>query len=104
MNWGNMVATSDNIVKEITAGMNSQLGYYEVGIKLYAKLHSYAQCIVTSEQGLFLAGYDVHGQLGSDGQTINIRFKKSHETTIVDPTTLDDGSGVMVTLIGGMKI
>lgn len=104
MNWGNMVATSDNIVKEITAGMNSQLGYYEVGIKLYAKLHSYAQCIVTPEQGLFLAGYDVHGQLGSDGQTINIRFKKSHETTIVDPTTLDDGSGVMVTLIGGMKI
>lgn len=104
INWGNMVATSDNIVKEITAGMNSQLGYYEVGIKLYAKLHSYAQCIVTPEQGLFLGGYDVHGQLGSDGQTINIRFKKSHETTIVDPTTLDDGSGVMVTLIGGMKI
>lgn len=104
MNWDNMVATSDNIVKEVTAGMNSQLGYYEVGIKLYAKLHSYAQCIVTPEQGLFLAGYDVHGQLGTDGQTINIRFKKSHETTIVDPTTLDDGSGVMVTLIGGMKI
>lgn len=104
MNWDNMVATSDNIVKEVTAGMNSQLGYYEVGIKLYAKLHSYAQCIVTPEQGLFLAGYDVHGQLGSDGQSINIRFKKSHETEIVDPTTLDDGSGIMVTLIGGMKI
>lgn len=104
MNWDNMVTTSDNIVKEVTAGMNSQLGYYEVGIKLYAKLHSYAQCIVTSEQGLFLAGYDVHGQLGADGQTINVRFKKSNETEIIDPTTLNDGSGIMVTLIGGMKI
>lgn len=104
MNWDNMVATSDNIVKEVTAGMNSQLGYYEVGIKLYAKLHSYAQCIVTPEQGLFLAGYDVHGQLGSDGQSINVRFKKSNETEIIDPTTLTDGSGIMVTLIGGMKI
>lgn len=104
MNWDNMVATSDNIVKEVTAGMNSQLGYYEVGIKLYAKLHSYAQCIVTPEQGLFLGGYDVHGQLGSDGQSLNIRFKKSHETAIIDPSTLDDGSGIIVTLIGGMKI
>lgn len=104
MNWDNMVATSDNIVKEVTAGMNSQLGYYEVGIKLYAKLHSYAQCIVTPEQGLFLAGYDVHGQLGADGQSINVRFKKSNETEIIDPTTLTDGSGIMVTLIGGMKI
>lgn len=104
MNWDNMVATSDNIVKEITAGMNSQLGYYEVSIKLYAKIHSYAQCIVTPEQSLFLAGYDVHGQLGSDGQTINVRFKKSNETEIIDPTTLTDGSGIMVTLIGGMKI
>lgn len=104
MDWDNMVATSDNIVKEVTAGMNSQLGYYEVGIKLYAKLHSYAQCIVTPEQGLFLAGYDVHGQLGSDGQSINVRFKKSNETEIIDPTTLTDGSGIMVTLIGGMKI
>ena len=104
MNWDNIVATSDNIVKEVTAGMNSQLGYYEVGIKLYAKLHSYAQCIVTPEQGLFLAGYDVHGQLGADGQSINVRFKKSNETEIIDPTTLNDGSGIMVTLIGGMKI
>ena len=104
MNWDNMVATSDNIVKEITAGMNSPLGYYDVTIKLYAKLHSYAQCIVTPEQGLFIAGYDVHGQLGADGQSINVRFKKSNETEIVDPTTLADGSGIMVTLIGGMKI
>lgn len=104
MNWTNMIAGSDNIVKEITAGMNSGLGYYEVGIKLNVKLHSYAQCIVTPEQSLFIAGYDVHGQLGVDGQSINVRFKKSNETEIIDPTTLDDGSGVIVTLIGGMKI
>lgn len=104
MNWDNMVTNSDNIVKEVTAGMNSTLGYYEIGIKLYVKLQSYAQCIVTPEQGLFIAGYDVHGQLGSDGQSVHIRIKKSDADGIVDPTTLNDGNGVIVTLIGGMKI
>lgn len=106
MNWGNMISASDNVVKEITAGMNSGLGYYEVGVKLNVKLHSYAQCIVTPEQSLFIAGYDVHGQLGADGQTINIRIKKSNEEggTVIDPTTLPDGSGLIITLIGGMKI
>lgn len=106
MNWTNMISASDNVVKEITAGMNSGLGYYEVGVKLNVKLHSYAQCIVTPEQSLFIAGYDVHGQLGADGQTVNIRIKKSNEEggTVVDPTTLPDGSGLIITLIGGMKI
>lgn len=106
MNWTNMITGSDNIVKEITAGMNSSLGYYEVGVKLNVKLHSYAQCIVTPEQSLFIAGYDVHGQLGADGQTVNIRIKKSSAEggTVIDPTTLPDGSGLIITLIGGMKI
>lgn len=106
MNWTNMITGSDNIVKEISAGMNSSLGYYEVGVKLNVKLHSYAQCIVTPEQSLFIAGYDVHGQLGADGQTVNIRIKKSNAEggVVVDPTTLPDGSGLIITLIGGMKI
>lgn len=106
MNWTNMITGSDNIVKEITAGMNSGLGYYEVGVKLNVKLHSYAQCIVTPEQSLFIAGYDVHGQLGADGQTVNIRIKKSNAEggAVIDPTTLPDGSGLIITLIGGMKI
>ena len=104
MNWSNMISSSDNIVKEITAGMNSTLGYYDVSIKLNVKLHSYAQCIVTPEQSLFIDGYVVHGQLNADGQTIHVRFKKSNADGIIDPTTLKDGHGIIVTLIGGMKI
>lgn len=106
MNWNNMITGSDNVVKEITAGMNSTLGYYEVGIKLNVKLHSYAQCIVTAEQSLFIGGYDVHGQLDSNGQTVHVRIKKSNveDGTVVDPTTLPDGSGLIITLIGGMKL
>ena len=106
MNWNNMITGSDNVVKEITAGMNSTLGYYEVGIKLNVKLHSYAQCIVTAEQSLFIGGYDVHGQLDSNGQTVHVRIKKSNVEggTVVDPTTLPDGSGLIITLIGGMKL
>ena len=104
MNWTNMISSSDNIVKEITAGMNSSLGYYDVTIKMNVKLHSYAQCIVTPEQSLFIDGYLVHGQLNKDGQTIHVRFKKSNAAEIIDPNTLEDGHGIIVTLIGGMKI
>ena len=104
MDWTNMISSSDNIVKEITAGMNSSLGYYDVTIKLNVKLHSYAQCIVTAEQSLFIDGYAVHGQLDKDGQTIHVRFKKSDAAEIIDPNTLEDGHGIIVTLIGGMKI
>ena len=104
MDWLNMISSSDNIVKEITAGMNSSLGYYDVTIKLNVKLHSYAQCIVTPEQSLFIDGYAVHGQLNKDGQSIHVRFKKSDVAEIIDPTTLEDGHGIIVTLIGGMKI
>lgn len=104
MNWDNMIAGSENIIKEITAGMNSSLGYCEVTIKLNIKLTSYAQCIVTPEQSLFIDGYLVHGQLDADGLTVRVRFKKATESNIVDPTTLSDGKGIIVTLIGGMKI
>lgn len=104
MNWDNMIAGSENIIKEITAGMNSTLGHYEVTIKLNIKLTSYAQCIVTPEQSLFIDGYLVHGQLDADGLTVHVRFKKATESNIVDPTTLSDGNGIIVTLIGGMKI
>ena len=104
MNWTNMITGSDNIIKEITAGMNSSTGYYDVTIKLNVKLYSYAQCIVTPEQGLFIDGYVVHGQLDIDGQTIHVRFKKSDAEGIIDPNTLKDSHGIIVTLIGGMKI
>ena len=104
MNWSNIIAGSENIIKDITAGMNSTLGYYEVTINLNIKLTSYAQCIVTAEQSLFISGYTVHGQLDADGTIVHIRFKKTTESDIIDPTTLDDGNGVIVTLIGGMKI
>lgn len=104
MNWDNMIAGSENIIKEITAGMNSILGYYELTIKLNIKLTSYAQCIVTPEQALFIDGYLVHGQLDGDGLTVHVRFKKATESNIVNPTTLSDGKGIIVTLIGGMKI
>ena len=104
MDWTNMISSSDNIVKEITSGMNSPLGYYDVTIKLNVKLHSYAQCIVTPEQSLFIDGYLVHGQLNKDGQSIHVRFKKSDGEEIINPTTLKDGHGIIVTLIGGMKI
>lgn len=104
MNWNNIIAGSENIIKDITAGMNSTLGYYEVTIDLNIKLTSYAQCIVTAEQSLFISGYAVHGQLDTDGTTVHIRFKKTTESEIIDPTTLADGNGVIVTLIGGMKI
>ena len=43
-------------------------------------------------------------QLNIDGQTIHVRFKKSDSEEIIDPNTLKDGYGIIVTLIGGMKI
>lgn len=104
MNWDNIISGSENIIKDITARMNSSLGYHELTITLNIKLTSYAQCIVTAEQSLFISGYTVHGQLDANGTIVRIRFKKTTESDIIDPNTLTDGNGVIVTLIGGMKI
>ena len=102
MNWGNMVSCSKNIIKSIKAGMNSS-GHYDVTVTLNTKIYSYAQCIATPEQGLFIDGYDCHGQLNGDNQSVSIKIKKSNADELVDPNTLKDGHGVLITLIGGAK-
>jgi hypothetical protein len=102
MNWGNFIANSDNVVESITAGMNSTSGYYDITVKLKAKMYSVAHCIATPEQGMFIDGYDCQGQPDSDGLSISIKIRDITSKAIVDPNKLKDLNGVVITLIGGM--
>ncbi|MGL5717949.1 MAG: hypothetical protein ACRCX2_33410 [Paraclostridium sp.] len=105
MNWGDYISGGKDVIEWIDSQFFSDMGQYELRIKLKTTLESIANVIVSPEQTLFKqSDIKFYGQTKGDGKIIVIRFLKDGESSYYDPNKLTHGSGLLITVIGGVKI